>query len=444
MLRVRLAIQSLIVSAVTGLLATGTLAEPQAASAPPATGTPAEPQSASAPPSTTSPVGPKAAPLDSALVFYGASRFDDALPLFERAVADSPAHAVARCWLAETRRRLGKPGDAVRDARAALALDPRSSFAHTILADCYDPMMSGWDGTNADSAWVHVRLATAYDPRNGEAWLSMWKHAVARGDSAPERESLQALGRIGYFTPAVLAYNRWQLEFLPPKAVLLTRGDTDTYPSAMLQAVSGVRADVAVVNLGLLNWPDYAKAIGRRARLPLPPGIDSSRARRDSVGKETAGLSDRVVSSWADSVGRGTLPRPLAVAASAARIGEMPALRRRLTLAGPYYTVARDTGAASDDVARLRTTVAAIDPPAFSGPWVSDLDRSPIRVAGAGGLGGNLLDAALRWGRASLEAGDRAGALAALAKLDSLTAVLGAGEVMRGKIKRLRTAANRP
>ena len=66
-----------------------------------------------------------------------------------------------------------------------------------------------------------------------------------------------------------------------------------------------------------------------------------------------------------------------------------------------------------------------------------------VRVAGAGGLGGNLLEAALCWGRASVDGGDRAGALAALAKLDSLASVLSPGEVMRGKIRRLRAAATK-
>lgn len=395
-------------------------------------------------PATVSGADPGFAPLDSGLVVFRASRFEDALPLFERAVADSPAHVVARCWLAETRRRGGRQEEAMRDARAALALDPHSSFAHTVLADCYDPSMSGWEGTSADSAWSHIRQAARDDPRNGEAWLSVWKHSVARGDSAREKESLQALGSIGYFTPAVIAYNRWQLEFLPPRAVLLTRGDMDTYPSAMLQTSSGVRADVAIVNLSLLNWPDYAKAIGRRAGLPLPARIDSSKARRDSVSVTEPSVSDRVVSSWADSVTRGTLPRPVALAASAAGIGEPQAMRGRLTLAGPFYDVARDTSATSDDLPRLRATVAAIDPPAFAGPWASDLDRSPVRVAGAGGLGANLLNAALRLGRVSLDAGDRPGAILALGKLDSLATMLGAGEVMRGKIRRLKAATTRP
>jgi tetratricopeptide (TPR) repeat protein len=389
---------------------------------------------------TASGADPGFAPLDSGLVVFRASRFEDALLLFERAVADSPAHVVARCWLAETRRRIGRQEDAARDARAALALDPHSSFAHTVLADCYDPSLSGWQGANTDSAWAHIRQAAADDPHNGEAWLSVWKHSVARGDSARERESLQALGSIGYFTPAVIAYNRWQLEFLPPRAVLLTRGDMDTYPSRMLQTSSGVRADVAIVNLALLNWPDYATAIGRRAGLPLPARIDSSKTPRDSVSGMEPSVSDRVVSSWADSLKRGTLPRPLTVAASAARIGETPALLGRLTLVGPFYDVARDTGATPDDLPRLRATVAAIDPPAFAGPWASDLDQSQIRVAGGGGLGANLLNAALRCGRASLDAGDKPGAIAALAKLDSLAAVLRPGEVMRGKIRRLRAA----
>jgi tetratricopeptide (TPR) repeat protein len=380
------------------------------------------------------------APLDSAQVMFGRGRYDEAQQLFEQAVADSPRHALARCGLAETRRRLERPADAVREARAALAIDPQTSCAHAVLADCYDPVTSAWDGANADSAWAHFCAAAASDRRNAQAWLGVWKYAIARGDSARERESLDALSDLGWFTSAVVAYNRWQLEFLPRNAVLLTRGDNDTPPSAMLQAAAGTRADVAVVSLALLEWPAYATAIGRRAGLPLPAGIDTVRKRAAGAGG-TPGVADRVVSAWADSVKRGTLPRPLVVAAGAARIGEMPALRGRLTFAGPYFSVAPDTGAASDDLPQLAKTVAAIDASAFTGPWSSEPDPHSIRIAGSVGLGANLLNAALRWGKASLDAGDKASATAALAKLDSLTAVLGGGEVMRGKIRRLRAAA---
>ena len=150
---------------------------------------------------------------------------------------------------------------------------------------------------------------------------------------------------------------RWQLQYLPPRAVLLTQGDMDTYPSAMLQAAGGVRTDVAIVNLSLLDWPDYALAVARRAGLPLPEGIDAPKVRRDHSfhdGREPAGVSARVVSLWVESAKRGRLARPLALAASVADLEPAPALRDRLTLAGPYYEVTRDSRAAADDLARLR------------------------------------------------------------------------------------------
>jgi hypothetical protein len=381
------------------------------------------------------------APLEHALAVFGERRFEDALPLLEQVVAGSPRDATARCWLAETKRRLGRQADAVRDARTALAIDPHSSFAHVVLADCYDPVMSGWEGTNADSTWTHNRQAAMDDPRNGDAWLSVWKHAVARGDSTRERASLRQLYRIGYFTPAVLAYNRWQLEHLPSRAALLTQGDMDTYPAAALQAAEGVRSDVAIVNLSLLNWPDYALAIGHREGLPLPQGIDSPQVRTARAfhdGREPTAVSDRVVSLWVTSLAQGKLGRPVSVAASASAIEELPVLHHRLTLAGPYYEVARDTGAALSDLTLLRKTMSGLVPSSFAGFWVSTLDQSPIRASGTSGLGGNLIAAALRWGHESFSAGDRVGARAAVAKIDSLVTVLGTDEGMGKEIARLR------
>ena len=389
-------------------------------------------------------IAPGFAPLDSALVLFGQRRYAEALPRFERAVADSPRNAVARCGVAETKRRLGREAEAVKDARFWLAIERCSACAHGVLADCYDPMTSAWDQANADSAWAHFSGAAACDPRGGDAWLGAWRYAIVRGDSARERQSLDALSDLGWFPPALVAYNRWQLESLPPRAVLLTRGDQDSWPSSMLQGAAGVRADVAVVNLSLLDWPDYARAIGRRAGLPLPAWLDTVRARPApavAAAGATGAIAERIVAAWADSAKRGALPRPLVVGAGAARIGETPALRGRLTFAGPYYTVARDTGGAEEDPARLAATVAAIDPPAFTGSWAAGTDRrGSVPAAGAAGLGANLLAATLLHGRIALEAGDRPGAVAALAKLDSLTAVMGAGEVMRGRIRRLRAA----
>ena len=149
-----------------------------------------------------------------------------------------------------------------------------------MLADCFDPVMSMWESASGDSTWTHNRRAVADDPKNGDAWLSVWKHAVARGDSAWERRSLETLSRIGFFTGAALAYNRWQLERLPANAVLLTNGDMDTFPSVVLQGALGVRRD----GPGATNVRPAGSAPGlaASAEIGIAPVSTSSTAAKNS------------------------------------------------------------------------------------------------------------------------------------------------------------------
>jgi transmembrane protein TMEM260 (protein O-mannosyltransferase) len=70
------------------------------------------------------------------------------------------------------------------------------------------------------------------------------------------------------------------LQSLPPRAVYLTVGDTDTFPLWYLQAVERVRPDVRVVNLSLANAPWYVHRLVRRdVSFPLssPTVIDGMR-----------------------------------------------------------------------------------------------------------------------------------------------------------------------
>ena len=71
------------------------------------------------------------------------------------------------------------------------------------------------------------------------------------------------------------------LQTCQPDAVIFTNGDNDTYPLWYLQVVEGIRRDVSVINLSILNLPWYIKEL--RDREPKVP-ISLSDRRIDTAG----------------------------------------------------------------------------------------------------------------------------------------------------------------
>jgi tetratricopeptide (TPR) repeat protein len=347
------------------------------------------------------------------LDLYNKNSLEEARPLFERAAKEGGKNADAYAYLAETLRRLGDKEGAVAQARKALSIDTCNSFAHTTLADAYNPMFGLWEQANEDTTWRRLLDAVKCNPDDGNAWTGIWVESMRRGEVALEKQALRSLAQSKFFAPPILAYNRWVLENLPQDAVLLTNGDMDTYPAAVLQEVEGIRKDVCLVNLSLLNLPWYDRLVSERCGISLPfkgSDLEGLQARKADDGSILT-RSKQIVRGWLEMQKNGRFTRPLAPATTVDDLEFSPETRSRMRLAGPFYLCFAESVASQEDTTMMRAALESVNTRDFSGPWVSPNDRSPVRTVYTKRVGVNITALALRYGNALVQSGRASEAL---------------------------------
>jgi hypothetical protein len=88
-------------------------------------------------------------------------------------------------------------------------------------------------------------------------WGGLAMRFLIQGNMDSARFAFKQGRDAGGFRDGILDYNRNMLVSCEKDAILFTNGDSDTFPALYVQVMEGLRRDVTIINLSLLNVPRY-------------------------------------------------------------------------------------------------------------------------------------------------------------------------------------------
>lgn len=350
--------------------------------------------------------------MDRAQYNFLTMRFDEAIATIDSLRMIDPTNADAMALRSAAQRYNGETDLAVMSAIGALALSPCHALAHSALADLYNPQYSDYQRANIDSAWAHYMAAIECDPKSGDAWMGIWVESMRRVDDELRGRSLVALRETDFMTPAALEVARWYLRDVPPNAVLITGGDMDTYPLAVVQQTEGYRRDVSVVNSSLLNLSWYVRYVRDYMGVDIPftdAEIDNLAPYLNDESKVMT-IDRQVIDRWTDQVRQRALRRPIVFSTTWQIADEAPALSGWGHNVGTHVLPG---DVEYVDIAAFQRRLRDLDGRRFYGPFVSPRDMSPVRRLSEPGING-VLRVAYNLANAQVATGDTTGARATI------------------------------
>lgn len=245
---------------------------------------------------------------------------------------------------------------ALQAARRAVALGPDDGPALALLGK----MMMVWaDAPDSAIAVLEHGRAVAPDYERG---LTLLAAAYLRAGRLDEADGVfKTIHERGTFSRPLQDYAYNMLIGLPSNAVLVTNGDNDTFPPLALQQGMGLRPDVVVLNLSLLNLPIYAEAAFRR-HPELRPALDIAHHEVRMVDGKPTFLSQAIV---ADLIAQRKAPVYVAASVPEEQFGgSLPEVIEGINRR------ASGSGLAADKAARLFLDVYRLDSATdWSVPW---------------------------------------------------------------------------
>jgi tetratricopeptide (TPR) repeat protein len=292
-----------------------------------------------------------------------AQEFGRAESAYAALAADFPQSSEAHLGYAMALRYTGKSGPALDECRKALELDPDAVGALNCYADLTAPLRSQPDDKRsteerfADAEAHYDRALQSSHPAAAHVRTGLWALYIGAGRLGKARSELEELGRAGYYPPPLADHARNLLITLEPDAVLFTNGDNDTYPLLVLQEYEGLRRDVRVVNLSLLNVTAFEKLA--RDSLGVPISLDDAALDALKPVQRADGSvelpADRLMADIIDSAAKRGVPVYFATTVYGERVQPW---RDRLVLEGVVWRVAPARTADTVNAARIEENFA--------------------------------------------------------------------------------------
>lgn len=128
--------------------------------------------------------------------------------------------------------------------------------------DFYLPYLRFASNHHPTERWPDLLRAHANGPNRYEAYSALAAYHESRRETEQRDGFLEKMHQLNPIPAGVMEYNYNQLMSVGNNGILLANGDSDTYPSWILQSVYDVRQDVRVVSLPLLRfYPDMRRGI---------------------------------------------------------------------------------------------------------------------------------------------------------------------------------------